>query len=507
MIPALHRKLVPQHVFSFVNGTFLSHDGAELPVVYPGTEEQVAVLHEAGADVVDAAVEAAQRSFESGAWTSKPVAARQAIFQRICEVTARHLDELAVLETINTGQPLAYSRHAQLPRILSGFKFYGEWMAQATELAAFEDDRVLRYATRHPLGVVGLISPSNAPTALASTKIASALAFGNSCVVKTSEQTPLALARFMEVLTEAGVPPGVVNLVNGRGDVTGDAIARHPRVRGISFTGGTATAGRIAAAAAPTLKRLDFELGGKSASMIMPSADLALALDAALLGIYTNNGQQCFAGSRILVHRSIADEFIERFVARAEQLRVGDPFDPRTENGPLAFRRHYDRVSSFVEVAMAEGAKLLTGGERPAGFSRGLYFRPTAFLAGSNAERICQEEIFGPVASFLVVDSIDEGIAVANDSRYGLVSYVWTNDQREVLAATSAIEAGVVLVNTPLLSLDMRLPFGGFKHSGVGREGAQASRAFYTEEKLVTIAMRPPVLPRLGEQAQAGGSA
>lgn len=498
MIPADLRKQLPERVTSFIDGGFVPARGHEIPVIYPATEEQVAVLHEADAATVDQAVQSARQSLASGVWRTLPVAEKQRIFARIGELTSAHIDELALLETVNTGQAIGYTRQAQLPRIAANFKFFAEWMAQATEKAAFEDGRMLRYTTRHPLGVVAAISSSNAPTALASTKIAAALCYGNSCVVKTSENTPLALARFMEILVEAGVPRGVVNMVNGRGDVTGDALSDHPWIAGISFTGGNATAGRIAAKAAPLHKRLDFELGGKSANIVMPSADLDLAVTAALLAIYTNNGQQCFAGSRIVLHRDIADRFIAQFVARANRIRVGDPFAPGTQNGPLAFRRHYDRVMSYVDIARAEGAELLAGGCRPRELDHGLYVRPTAFLAPDNQARICQEEVFGPFASILIVDSIEAAIAVANQSPFGLVSYVWSNDQREVLAATQAIEAGLVMVNTPLLSLDSRMPFGGFRQSGIGREGAEGSRAFYTEEKTIAIALQPPVLPPIG---------
>ncbi|MBS0475983.1 MAG: aldehyde dehydrogenase family protein [Proteobacteria bacterium] len=498
MIPAELRAKIPEHVSSYVDGEFVAPRGNELPVIYPATEEQVSTLYEADAATVDQAVQAARRSLDSGVWRNLDVAERQRIFARVKELTREHLEELALLETVNTGQAINYTRNAQLPRIFGNFTFFAEYMGQATEKAAFEDKRMLRYTTRHPLGVVALISSSNAPTALASTKIAAALCHGNSCVVKTSENTPLALARFMQILTEAGVPPGVVNLVNGRGEVTGDALVDHPLVNGVSFTGGNVTAGRIAARAAPVHKRIDLELGGKSANIVMPSADLDLAVTAALVAIYTNNGQQCFAGSRIVLHRAIADRFIEQFVARANRIRVGDPFDPGTQNGPLAFRRHYDRVLSYIDVARADGAELLAGGGRPDGLEQGLYVRPTAFLAPGNSARICQEEVFGPIASFLIVDSIDEAIAVANDSAYGLVSYVWSNDQREVLAASHAIQAGLVMVNTPLLSLDTRMPFGGFKQSGIGREGAEGARAFYTEEKTVAIALQPPRLPPIG---------
>ena len=346
-------------------------------------------------------------------------------------------------------------------------------------------------------GVAALISPWNAPLALASTKIAAALAFGNSCVVKTAEQTPLAVARFMDILREAGVPPGVVNLVNGRGSITGDALVRHPLVRIVSFTGGTATGRAIASAAAPQLKRIDLELGGKSANIVTASATLDDALDGALAAIYTNNGQQCFAGSRILVQRSIADTFIERFVERARRIRVGPPQDPATEIGPLANAMHYERVCNFVEQARQDGGELLTGGGRPDGLERGFYLEPTAVLASSNANAVCQDEIFGPFAVFQRFDDFDDAISIANDSRFGLASYLWSNDLGQCLQAAQRIQAGTVLVNTPMTT-DLRFPFAGYKDSGLGREGLDGFRHLYSDEKTVTVALRRPSMARLG---------
>lgn len=499
MIPPQYGRYVPNNVTSYINGEFVSPKGkSALPIIYPANAEQVSELFEADSQQVNDAVSAAQQSLEKGVWANTSTAEKQRVFQNISTLTAEHLDELAALETINTGQSFSYSKFAQLPRIAASFNFYSEFIAQATEHAAMQDDAMLRYTTREPLGPVGLISSSNAPTALASTKIAAALAFGNSCVVKTSENTPLALARFMQILSQAGVPDGVVNLVNGRGSVTGSALTSHPQVRGISFTGGNVTAKIIAGEASKTLKRIELELGGKSANIIMPSCDLELALDSALLAIYTNNGQQCFAGSRILVHRDIADEFIARFIERAQAIRLGDPFDSATENGPLASSGHLARVQSYVDIARSEGAELLAGGKCPDHLSHGYYFEPTAVLVASNSSRVCQEEIFGPFASLLIIDSLDQAIDIANDSPFGLVSYIWSNNHNEVMTACHSIKAGLVMANTPLTSLDLRMPFGGFKQSGIGREGALGARSFYTEEKTVAIALSAPSIPKLG---------
>ncbi len=485
-------------ITSYIHGEWQPASAHLLPVVNPATEEVVAQLSEADAEETARAVEAAQASWKSGVWTNKTALEKRQVFQRIVALTLENIEELAQLECLNSGLPLNYLRGRQLPRITRNFEFFADGLSQSIEKAGMSDQDYLRFVLREPAGVAALISPWNAPLALASTKIAAALAFGNSCVIKTAETTPLAVARFMDILTDAGVPAGVVNMVNGRGHVTGDALVRHPAVRVVSFTGGTGTGRAIAAAAAPGLKRVDLELGGKSANIITESANLDDALDGALTSIYTNNGQQCFAGSRILVQRSIADEFIRRFVERARAIRVGDPLDIHTEVGPLSNGAHYARVCSFVDIALQDGGKLLCGGKRPAHMGdKGYYLEPTAVLMASNSARVCQEEIFGPFAAFQVFDTFDEALAIANDSEFGLVSYLWSNDLTQAHRAAREIQAGVVLVNTPMV-LDLRFPFGGYKTSGVGREGFDGMRHFYTEEKTVTIALKRPAMARLG---------
>ena len=481
---------VPPVVSSYIDGKRAVPGAMRLPVINPATEQQVAELAEADAAETTRAIEAAQRAHLDGRWSGLKAQAKREVLQRIARVTSEHLDELAWLETLNTGLPLRYARQFQLPRIVRNFNFFADYLSQHVERAGMDDDAYLRFVLRDPLGVVALISPWNAPLALASTKIAAALTFGNTCVVKTSEQTPLAVSRFMELLSEAGVPDGVVNMVNGRGTVTGNALVCHPAVRGISFTGGTETGRAIASAAAPALKRVDLELGGKSANIITESADLDRALDAALAGIYLNNGQQCFAGSRILLSRKIADDFIERFVTRARRIRLGDPLDAATEVGPLAFESHYRRVLGFAELAREDGNTLLTGGRRAEGFERGYYVEPTAVLARTNSTRLCQQEIFGPFATLLVYDELDEALAIANDSAYGLVSYLWSERLDDTMRAARALQTGVVLVNTNM-TLDFRFPFGGYKDSGVGREGIEGMRQFYSQDKVVTIGLRP----------------
>lgn len=487
----------PEVITSYIEGQWQKPGGTLLPVIDPAAETVIAQVSQADAAETASAVEAAQRAHQAGIWSSLSAVEKQIIFRRVVALTHKHMDELAWLESLNSGLPLRYVRDGQMPRIARNFEFFSDWLSQSVEKGGLQDAAYLRFVVRDPAGVAALISPWNAPLALASTKIAAALAFGNCCVIKTAETTPLAVARFMDLLAEAGVPPGAVNLVNGMGSVTGEALVRHPAVRVVSFTGGTQTGRLIAAAAGPGLKRVDLELGGKSANIVTASAPMEQALDGALAGIYTNNGQQCFAGSRILVQRAIAQEFIDKFVQRARRVRVGSPMDLRTDLGPLSNAGHYARVMGYVASAQAEGAELLTGGCRPPGLDRGYYLEPTAVLAKSNRLRVCQEEIFGPFAAFQSFDDFDEAIALANDSDYGLVSYLWSQDLGQCLEAGRRIQAGVVLVNTTM-TLDTRFPFGGYKSSGVGREGVDGMRHFYTEEKTVTIALRHPPIEKLG---------
>lgn len=485
-------------VTAFIDNTFLpAGSGNLLPVVYPATELQVSAVEESGPAIVDRAVRAARRAFAQGPWPRLEVAERQALLRRVAALLRQHAPELAYLECLNSGIPMRHLALGQIPRAALNFEFFAEFIGQAAGQIYSQDSRYLTLVTREPVGVGALIGPWNAPLALTSMKIAGCIAFGNCCVVKPAEQTPLAVARLMELLAEAGVPSGVVNMVCGRGMTTGDALVGHPEIDLVSFTGGTGTGRTVMGRASAGLKPCSLELGGKSANIVFASADFERALDGALLGIFSNNGQQCLAGSRILVERSIAGDFIDAFVARAAKLRIGDPMDPATEIGPLAFRAHFERVLSYVEVARAEGALLLIGGGRATGFERGFYMQPTAVQVADNRSRVCQEEVFGPFATFVTFDSVDQAIDIANDSRFGLISYVWSEHLPTALRASRAMHSGVVWVNTPMVR-ELRAPFGGLKDSGMGREGGQASMQFYTAEKSTTIAVSAVPMARLG---------
>ncbi len=468
----------------------------EIAIHNPTTELLLSQLVEADEAEVDRAVRGARRAFDSGPWPRMDITERKDILYAIRDGLRRNAEELAYLECVNTGLPLQSVRgHVQ--RMARNFEFFAE-VASTLHGETYTQTRgYLTYVTREPKGVAALIAPWNAPLALASMRVASCIPWGNTCVLKPSEYTPLSMRRMVEVFHEAGLPPGVVNLVNGRGHVTGHALVAHRDVDMIGFTGGTVTGRAIMAAAGQNLKPVALELGGKSANIIFESANLERALDGALAGIFANNGQQCLAGSRILVQRAIADRFIEAFVERAKRIRLGDPLEPETEVGPLAFAAHRDRVLSYVDVAKADGARLLVGGQRAKAFERGYFLEPTAVLAPSNDARVCQEEIFGPFATFVVFDSLDEAIAIANSSKFGLVGYVWSDDLHTVMRCSREIRTGTVWVNTPMMR-ELRAPFGGYKESGIGRDGPYSSVDFYTELKSTIIPIDAPSMHRYG---------
>lgn len=468
-----------------------------ITIVNPATETPLYAVHENNASEVDMAVAAARSVADDTTWPSLSHDQRRKIIRRIHDVLEKHQTELAVLQALEIGIPVSSLQSMHLPRTLDNFLFFSEVAGTHAGESFTQTGSYLSIVTHEPVGVVALLTPWNAPLVLSSMKLAAALNFGNAVVLKPSEHCPYSMRRFVEILYEADLPPGLINLVNGRGAITGEALVRHPGIDAIGFVGGTETGKAIMSSAAQGLKKVGMELGGKSANIVTSSANLAEAIDGSLLAICSGNGSQCLAGSRILVQRDVADQFIETFVHRMQQVRVGDPFDSATEVGPMAFQAHFSKVLSYAQIARQEGGQVLAGGQRASGFDTGYFLEPTAVKVDDNTNRVCQEEIFGPFASVQVFDHIDEAVAIANQSDYGLVSYLWCNNLPEVMQLTRRIQAGTVWVNTPL-ARDLRAPFGGYKQSGVGRDGLRASVELVTEEKTTMIPTGPLNLPKLG---------
>ena len=491
---------IPKEVTSFIGGQWMEPKGGayQIPVIHPATEETVSILLEADEAEVAVAVKTAKDVFNTGVWSKASVDERKGVLLKIKDLVLANKDVIARMEVTNTGVPISQAYGRQIPRSAMNFEFFAEFISQVSSPVFDQNPNFITFIRREPVGVAGLIAPWNAPMALASMKLAGAIAFGNSCVLKPSELTPLGFIPFMELLSEAGLPDGVINMVNGRGHVTGAALTANEDVDVIAFTGSTETGRIISAEAGRTLKKTVTELGGKSANIIFADADYERALDAALVAIFSNNGQQCLAGSRILVQRSIAENFTQDFVARTRKLKIGDPFDTSSEIGPVISKGQFERMSRFSKFSEeSDGIEILTGGKPAEGFNKGYYFEPTVVRATDNKQIVCQEEIFGPFATILTFDTEEDAYSIANDSNFGLVSYVWSTDIRKIMRAQAEIKAGVVWVNTPLMR-ELRAPFGGYKHSGVGRDGGEWSRNLFTEEKTVSIPLNEFPIAKLG---------
>ncbi|HNP56606.1 MAG TPA: aldehyde dehydrogenase [Gordonia sp. (in: high G+C Gram-positive bacteria)] len=456
------------------------HDGTLLGQVARGTADD-------GRD----AIECARTAFDEGVWPKMAPKERATILHRVADAVDEHREELALLETRDGGKTITQSLHAEIPRVAHNLRFFADYVAMAAN-EAYPDGDLLSYVLYPPAGVVSAISPWNAPLMLATWKVAPALAFGNTVVLKPAPQTPLTANRFAEIALEAGLPPGVLNVVHGYG---GEAVAgpltSDPRVDRITFTGSSATGVKILQAAACNHTPVSAEMGGKSANIVFDDADLDLAVPMSLRAIFGGNGQVCLSGTRLLVQNSIREEFLERFTAEAAKLVVGDPKRPDTFMGPLIEEQHLKKVHGYVELAQEEGGKVVVGGERLTGaeYGAGSYYPPTVITGLTNESRTAREEIFGPVETVLGFDTEDEALRIANDSPYGLAGILFTDNLNRAHRMAAAWKAGTVWINT-FFERDLRLPFGGEGISGLGREGGQYSREFFTEPRAVTIRLR-----------------
>ncbi len=458
----------------------------------PIDERVLAAVAAGDAADVDAAARAAERAFP--AWRAVAGAARRDLLHAIADAIEARAEEIALLESLDTGQPIRFMA-AAAKRGAENFRFYADQAAEAGRGLSLPANEHLNYTLRQPIGPVAAITPWNTPFMLSTWKIAPALAAGCTVVHKPAEWSPLTAALLAEIATAAGLPAGVLNTVQGYGETAGKAATEHPAIRAVAFVGESATGSAIMAQGAPTLKRVHFELGGKNPVVVFDDADLERALDAVVFMIYSLNGERCTSSSRLLVQQSIRDEFIERLVERVAQLKVGHPLDPATELGPLIHANHVAKVLGYFDVARAEGVEIAAGG----GASKlgGNYVAPTVLLAASNRARVAQEEIFGPVLTVVPFANEADALAQANDVRYGLTAYVWTGDVGRAHRFARAVDAGMVWVNSEN-NRHLPTPFGGMKASGIGRDGGDWSFDFYMETKNVCIAYGTHKVPTLG---------
>ena len=479
----------------FINGEYVPAAGDKtFSVLNPANNEVLIELAEAGVEDVDRAVAAARKAFEEGPWPRLKTAERAKMIRRFAELLVKQAPELERIESLDIGKPIKESGGHDIPRAANNFSFFADALSQWTQDAHWsestslgQDVNLLSVTLRQPLGVAGIIIPWNSPMMLGTWKLAPCLAVGCTAVLKPSELAPLSLMKLGEISQEVGLPPGVLNVISGFGEV-GAALTSHPGVNAVSFTGGVATGKRVMKAAADTLKRVSLELGGKSPNMIFADADLDLAVKGAVRAIFRSQGQSCVAGSRLILQDTIYDRFLDRFLSAVASLQVGDPLDPTTDFGPLITAQHRDRIEGFIQSGLDEGACLLTGGKRPSepALQKGNYLLPTVFEGVTSSMRICREEIFGPVLVVQRFHDEAEAIRLANDTTYGLAGFLWTQDVNRALRVARAVKTGMMWVNSFFLR-DLRTPFGGARESGFGREGGCYSLEFYTEPKFVCI--------------------
>ena len=460
--------------------------GRTFATVNPATEEEIAQVAEGDAADVDLAVKAARRAFDSGPWRKMDARDRGRLINRLADLVEDHIDELARIESLDNGKPLTEARNGDLPMVVDTFRYYAGWADKIQGQTIPVRGNYFTYTRKEPVGVAGQIIPWNFPLMMVAWKWAPALAAGCTIVMKPAEQTPLSVLKLGELAIEAGFPNGVINIINGFGETAGAAIVAHKGVDKIAFTGEGTTAKIIMRSAVETMKRMTMELGGKSPNIVFADADLDAAVDGALLGIYLNQGQCCCAGSRLFVQEEVHDEFVKKLAAKVAARRLGDPFDPKTEQGPQIDKAQFDKIMGYIAKGKEQGATVVTGGERHG--DKGFFIKPTIFSDVKDDMAIACEEIFGPVLSVIKFKETEEAITRANTTDFGLAAAVWTRDIGKAHSIAHRLRAGTVWINCYDV-FDAAAPFGGFKSSGIGRELGEKALDNYTEMKTVTVSL------------------
>lgn len=486
-IPSTHRgfaKIGPTQLL--IDGKFQdSVSQKTFDTLDPVTEEIITAVSQGGYEDIDIAVKAARKALDEGPWGKMDARERGTILLRWADLIDLHREELAKLEVLDNGKPISEALGYDIPSVATTIRYFAGWADKIGGKTIPISGPFLAYTLREPVGVCGLITPWNYPLEMATWKIAPCLAAGCTAILKPAEQTPLTSLRAGELALEAGLPEGVLNIVTGFGsNGAGEALVRHPGIDKIAFTGEFKTAQAIREASAKSMKRLSFELGGKSPNIILDDADLEKAVEGAFDAIFLNQGQNCCAGSRAFVHASLYDAFVDKLAKKAAARRIGCPFDPKTEHGPLIDAAQFDKVLNYVHVGETEGARLITGGKRVG--ERGYYVAPTVFAEVTDEMAIAKDEIFGPVVSVLKFDDLDEVIRRANQTNFGLAGAVWTRDIEKAQRVVNAVKGGTMWVNCYNI-VDCAAPFGGFKDSGIGRDLGEQALDAYLETKTVIM--------------------
>jgi aminomuconate-semialdehyde/2-hydroxymuconate-6-semialdehyde dehydrogenase len=477
-----------EKIFNYINGQLLAPNaGNYLENINPAEGKVYSLIPDSDASDVALATEAAQAAFPG--WSSLPNAQRAAVLQKIADLIDRDFEKLSLAESIDNGKPVSLAKVMDIPRASANMRFYATAAMHVSSESHLTEGEAINYTIRSPIGVVGCISPWNLPLYLFTWKIAPALAAGCTVVAKPSELTPMTAYLFSKLCIEAGLPKGVLNIVHGLGSKVGQSIVEHPTISAISFTGGTLTGKTIAATAAPMFKKLSLELGGKNPNLVFADCDFEKAMAISIRSSFSNQGEICLCGSRILVERSVYDRFVEEFVKRTKTLVVGDPLDAKTNLGALVSEAHMNKVLSYIELAKQEGGIILTGGKRIKINGRcedGYFVEPTVITGLNHLCRTNQEEIFGPVVTILPFDTEEEAVMMANSTHYGLAATIWTENLSRAHRVAQQVKSGIIWINCWLLR-DLRTPFGGVKQSGVGREGGWEAMKFFTEAKNVCV--------------------